>query len=78
MPTRDLRSQFLDLIMDQVRSNRFPSTAMLDRIEQTVADRGAAEDYVRQLISTMSEERFPSPMLLERVAGLIEALERRA
>lgn len=70
-----LRRQYVELLMDQVRSNRFPSPTMLDRIESAVGDREAAERYVRRLIETLGGERFPSPGMLDRLAGLIDALE---
>jgi hypothetical protein len=50
---------------------------MLDRIELAIDDRSDAEEYVRALIEGMSEQRFPSPQLLDRVSALVEVLERR-
>jgi hypothetical protein len=74
---RDLRQQYYEMIMDQVRSNRFPSPTMLDRIERSVGDRATAEEYIRSLIEKMGDERFPSPAMLDRVSGLIDILDAR-
>lgn len=76
MPTSQLRQAYLDVLMEQVRSCRFPSPSMMDRLERTIDNRGNAEDYVRALIDVMAEEQYPSPMMLERVAGLLNALDR--
>lgn len=76
MPTSELRQAYLDMLMEQVRSCRYPSPTMMDRLEQTIGDRGNAEDYVRALIEMMEEERYPSPMMLDRVAELLTVLER--
>jgi hypothetical protein len=76
MPTSDLRQAYLDVLLEQVRSCRFASPTMMERLERTIGDRENAEAYVRTLIATMSEERFPSPQLLDRVAGLLDLLER--
>lgn len=75
MGQADLRQQYLDMLMEQVRSNRFPSPSMLDRIEKSVGDREAADQYVRSLIETLAQERFPSSGMLDRLAGLIDALD---
>lgn len=72
-----LRQQYYEMIMDQVRSSRFPSPTMLDRIERSVGDRATAEEYIRSLIQKMGEERFPSPGMLDRVSGLIDILDAR-
>lgn len=77
MPGSSLRQQYYDMIMDQVRSSRFPSPTMLDRIEQSVEDRESAEEYIRSLIEKLSEERFPSPVMLDRLAGLLNILDSR-
>ena len=75
MPTSDLRQAYLDMLMEQVRSCRFPSPTMMDRLEATIGDRRNAEEYVRALVDMMAEERFPSPMMLDRVAGLLNVLD---
>ena len=75
MATTELRQAYFDILMEQVRSCRFPSPTMMDRLEEAVRDRRSAEEYVHSLLQTMSEERYPSPQLLDRVAGLIDVLD---
>ena len=75
MADTNLRQQYFEMIMDQVRSNRFPSPTMLDRIEGSVGDRASAEHYVQSLIDKLSEERFPSPVMLDRISQLLDHLD---
>lgn len=76
MPASELRQAYLDVLMEQVRSCRYPSPTMMDRLEQTIGDRENAAGYVRALIDMMGEEKYPSPMMLDRVAGLLDVLDR--
>jgi hypothetical protein len=76
MATSDLRMAYLDLLMNQVLSCKFPSPPMLDRLEAAIRDPETGEEYVRALIDLISEERFSSPAMLERVSALIYAIER--
>ena len=78
MPTSDLRRAYFDILMEQVRSARYPSPTMMDRLEKEVRDLGTAEEYVRILLDLMAEERFPSPMMLERMSQAISAIEGAA
>jgi hypothetical protein len=75
MASSDLRRAYLDVLMEQVRSPRYPSVGMLDRIEMAVADREAAEEYVQALIENIAMDRYPSPTMLDRVRGLLDALD---
>lgn len=76
MPTGELRKAYFDVIMQQVRSCRFPSPTMLDRIEQSLADRRHAEQYAYALLDSIAGCDHPSPMMLDRAAALVDRLER--
>ncbi len=70
-----LRDQFVDILLEQVRSCRYPSPTMMDRIEQAVGDRRGAEEYISSLLDRISAERYPSPQMLDRLSGLLDALD---
>ena len=76
MPKSELRQAYLDMLMEQVRSCRYPSPTMMDRLEQTIGDRKNAEGYVQALLDMLGEERYPSPMMLDRVAGLLRVFDQ--
>lgn len=75
MPNSPLRQAYVDLLMEQLTSPRYPSVTMLDRIEAAIADRESAEAYVRALIDKMTEGQYPSPTMLDRVNTLIDQLD---
>jgi len=70
-----LRSRAFDILLNQIWEPRYPSTEMMDRLEAHVSDRETAERYVELLIETANQDRYPSPMLLERILRLVDALE---
>lgn len=71
------RDRYLEILLEQALSCRYPSPTMLDRIEQAVGDRASAQAYVSSLLDGVAAERFPSPTMLDRLSGLIDALEPR-
>ncbi len=75
MARDSLRERYVEMLMDQVRSARYPSISMLERLEKVLPDRDAAEEYVHTLIDVMEEKQYPSPDLMNRVSGLIRALD---
>ncbi len=72
----DLRRRSLQILMDRVAAERYPSTSMLDRVEAAVVDRQTAEEYVGLLLDGVESARYPSPTMLDRIQGLIDALDR--
>jgi hypothetical protein len=72
----DLRKRSLQILMDKIGAERYPSPTMLDRVEAAVADRQTAEKYVGLLLDNIERDRFPSPTMLDRIRGLIDALDR--
>lgn len=71
----DLRSAYLDLLMRQLEEPRYPSPTMLDRIEAAISTREEAEDYARGLMARAGESAHPGTQMLERIAGVMNALQ---
>jgi hypothetical protein len=66
-----LRDAFYAMLLDEVREDRYPSTQMLDMLEQYLLGHGR-DQLIRVLLEKVSADRFPSiPMLrrLARIAG---------
>ncbi len=72
---QDIRSRYLQILMDQLAAAHYPSISMLDRIESSVADRETAAEYVGLLLDVLERDRYPSPALLDRVRRLADTLE---
>ena len=72
----ELRSRYIEILLDQVGAGRYPSTTMLDRVEKAVTDRQTATEYVSLLLDTIERDDYPSPTMLDRVRGLIDILDQ--
>jgi hypothetical protein len=68
-PALSIRDAILDILMRRVAQDRFPSSAMLDQIEQILTP-WRYRDYVDILISKISSDRYPSRPLLCRLLRL--------
>lgn len=71
----DLRTRSMQVLLDQVASAQYPSVSMMNRVEEHVADRETAAEYVGLLLDALERDRYPSPTMLDRVLRLVEALE---
>lgn len=75
MPVGSTHESYLALLLDNVRSSRYPSHAMLDRIESAIADRRDAEAYV-ELLLEKSRSQHPSLRMLDRAGRIVRLLAR--
>jgi hypothetical protein len=71
-----LRSRYVEILFNQITSGRYPSVSMLDKVEQTIADRETATDYVNLLLDAIEQDTYPSPTMLDRVLRLINVLDQ--
>ena len=73
MAADDVRAQvhdaFYSLLIDKVRDDPYPSTTMLDLIEQHVHEDQLGA-YADVLLDKVSGDRFPSLDMLRRLARL--------
>ena len=64
-----VREQVLDLLLEKVEADRYPSSAMLDDIERILTP-GRRDDYAEVLMAKVREDRFPSHDMVERLLRL--------
>lgn len=67
--TLDIRDAVLDLLLDKVREDRYPSSSMLDDIERLLTP-WRRDDYAEVLMAKVREDRFPSHAMIERLLRL--------
>ena len=67
--TLDVRDAVLDLLLDKVDNDRYPSPTMLDDIERILTP-GRREDYAEVLMAKVRTDRFPSHDMVERLLRL--------
>ena len=64
-----VREQVLDLLLEKVETDRYPSSAMLDDIERLLTP-WRREDYARVLLDKIRQDRYPSRGLVDRLVRL--------
>lgn len=69
----DLHDEFYALLLDTVRDDRYPSTQMLDMLEQTMVGHERRE-LANILLEKVRQDRFPSIMMLHRLARVSRPL----
>jgi hypothetical protein len=64
-----VREQVLDLLLEKVEADRYPSSAMLDDIERILTP-WRREDYADVLMEKIRRDKYPSRAMIERVLRL--------
>ena len=67
----DPRTMLLRALMSKVDADRYPSTTMLDTIEELLADDDEVADYVSLLVKRIDDDQFPSIPMINRIRDLI-------
>ena len=68
---RDQRAQILQLLLDKINGDTYPSNTMLDMVESLIQDEDAAEDYFSVLLAKVGQDAYPSMDLLRRMQKLV-------
>jgi len=69
--TTSIRDDVLDLLLDKVEADRFPSPSMLDDIEKLLTP-GRRQAYADILMAKIRADRFPSRSMIQRLLRLSE------
>jgi hypothetical protein len=67
--TLHIRDAVLDLLLEKVDNDRYPSPTMLDDIERILTP-WRRDDYAEVLLGKIREDRFPSHAMVERLLRL--------
>jgi hypothetical protein len=73
---QEARARYVEMLMDKVRRDPFPSVDQLNRIEAALTP-STAGDYLEMLLDKFSRERFPSPPMLDRIENVAAQLPDR-
>jgi hypothetical protein len=74
--TRDEAQElWVQLLLDKVRQDRYPSTTQLDLIEDSIPA-AMIPDYLEVLLSKFSEDTYPSLAMLSRFRRVAQKLPR--
>jgi hypothetical protein len=67
--TLSVREQVLDLLLEKIEENRYPSSTMMDDVERLLTP-WRRQDYARVLLDKIRQDRYPSRSMIERVIRL--------
>jgi hypothetical protein len=67
--TLSIRDAVLDILLEKVENDRYPSPSMLDDIERILTP-WRREDYAEVLLAKVRNDRFPSHSMVERLLRL--------
>jgi hypothetical protein len=73
---QEARARYVEMLMDHVRRDPFPSVDQLNRIEAALTPSNAG-DYIEMLLDKFSRDRFPSPPMLDRIENVAAQLPDR-
>jgi len=65
------QQRYLDMLMERIRQDRFPSHQLLDRIEASFWSPEQVVEYVDLLLEKVDESWYPSHQILDRVQRLL-------
>ncbi len=67
----DVRAQMLQALLEKVEEDQFPSSTMLDWIEQLLTP-DDVPDYAEALLRRIRTERYPSIPMMTRLTRLAQ------
>jgi hypothetical protein len=76
MDAQEARERYVEMLMDFVRRDRFPSIDHMKRAEAALTPETAG-DYLEMLMEKVSRENYPSPSMLKRIENVAAQLPQR-
>ena len=70
------RARYVEMLMERVREEDFPSNDHLNRIEEVLTP-DTVDDYLAILMEKVEETQFPSVSMLDRIEALTSRLPER-
>ena len=71
----EAQGRLVQMLMDKVRSDPYPSSTHMAIIEQAIP-REMLGDYLELLVGKAAQDEFPSIPMLRRISRLAESLPR--
>ena len=74
MNGQTLQERYVQLLLDRVRQDPYPSPVQMDLIEATIRDSEQLVDYIEALLEKVESTRFPSLSMLRRIQRIASIL----
>lgn len=72
------QQRYIDVLMERVRQDRYPSHQLLDRIEAALFTSDQVAEYCELLLEKIDESWYPSGQLLNRMQRMLAFVARAA
>jgi hypothetical protein len=77
MNREDAQGRLVQMLMDKVREDPYPSSTQMELIEASIPD-AMLGDYVELLVEKAAVDEFPSIPMLRRIGRLAAAMPRNS
>jgi hypothetical protein len=71
---QNLRERFVQILLDRIRAEPYPSLAQMDLLEATVTSPEQLAEYLEALMEKVETSRFPSLTMLRRIQRIASRL----
>jgi hypothetical protein len=69
-----LRERFVQILLDRIRAEPYPSLAQMDLLEATVTSPEQLAEYMEALMEKVETTRFPSLTMMRRIQRIASQL----
>jgi hypothetical protein len=69
-----IQERFVDLLLERVKADTYPSRLHMDMLEATIRKPDDLVEYLEALIEKVENTRFPSHTMLERIHRIVVRL----
>ncbi|HEX5980924.1 MAG TPA: hypothetical protein VFY52_07545 [Thermoleophilaceae bacterium] len=74
MAEQNLRERFVQILLDRIRAEPYPSIAQMDLLEATVTSPDQLAEYLEALMEKVETTRFPSLTMMRRIQRIASRL----
>jgi hypothetical protein len=71
---QNLRERFVQILLDRIRAEPYPSLAQMDLLEATVTSPQQLAEYLEALMEKVETTRFPSLTMMRRIQRIASRL----
>jgi hypothetical protein len=71
---QNLRERYVQILLDRIRAEPYPSLAQMDLLEATVTSPDQLVEYIEALMEKVETTRFPSLTMMRRIQRIASRL----
>ena len=71
---QNLRERFVQILLDRIRAEAYPSLTHMDLLESTVTSPDQLAEYLEALMEKVESTRFPSMTMMRRIQRIASQL----